>query len=320
MGITAQKMMISPIKKLQDNLDCLPGKIVGGLGSVVRGLLEDALSNVVNNGDCVTEQFAGSLLNNINDQISSSLKAPLGGVSKILSAGTSVKSILGGSSNSFKSPGNLLDCNQSDSNCVGQGGGKKWTVGMGPGMQFDMSQVYDNVTKNANQDSIKPAGSSAFSNPDCAKPSFCAPPSVNIFGGGGIDASGRAILGDFVDDVPESADTARTASIIGVELDNPGLGYFDAPPIVTFQDPCGSGYGAIARADEIKWIHGNNDCFNATTREALQANYTFVILRNPFKRLLSFFLDKLCHPQKPELSDRSCEYAQKIFSFNTVIF
>ena len=28
--------------------------------------LEDALSNVVNTGDCVTEQFAGSLLNSIN--------------------------------------------------------------------------------------------------------------------------------------------------------------------------------------------------------------------------------------------------------------
>ena len=247
-GIAAQKMMINPIKKLQDNLDCLPGKIVGGLGGVVRGLLEDALSNVVNNGDCVTEQFAGSLLNNINDQISSALKAPLGGVSKILSAGTSVKGILGGASNAFQSAGNLLDCNQSDSNCVGQGGNKKWTVGMGPGMQFDISQVYNNVTKNANKDSIKPAGSSAFSNPDCAKPSFCAPPSVNIFGGGGLNASGKAILGNFVDDDPESADTARTASIIGVELDNPGLGYFDAPPIVTFQDPCGSGYGAIARA------------------------------------------------------------------------
>ena len=243
-GIAAQKMMVNPVKKLQDNLDCLPGKIVGGLGNTIRGLLEDALSKVVNTGDCVTEQFAGSLLNTINDKISADLSAPLGGVSKILSAGTSVKSILGSSSDMFKAAGSLLDCNQSDSNCVAQGGNKKWTVGMGPGMQFDMSQVYNNVTKNAN----KPVGSPAFSNPDCAEPSFCAPPSVNIFGGGGLDASGKAILGNFVDDNPESADSARTASIIGVELDNPGLGYFDAPPIVTFQDPCGSGYGAIARA------------------------------------------------------------------------
>ncbi len=242
-GIAAQKMMIGPVKKLQDNLDCLPGKIINGLGGTIRGLLEDALSKVVNTGDCVTEQFAGSLLNTINDKISADLSAPLGGVSKILSAGTSVKSILGSSSDMFRAAGSLLDCNQSDSNCVGQGGNKKWTVGMGPGMQFSMSQ-FDNVLKNAN----KPVGSPAFSNPDCAEPSFCGPPNVNIFGGSGLDASGKAILGKFVDDNPESADSARTASIIGVELDNSGLGYFDAPPVVTFTDPCGSGYGAIARA------------------------------------------------------------------------
>ena len=72
--------------------------------------------------------------------------------------------------------------------------------------------------------------------------------------------------------------------------------------------------GAITHIDEIKWIHTNNDSFNATTREALQANYTFVILRNPFKRLMSFFLDKLCHPQKNE-SDKSYEHASKIFNF-----
>jgi len=239
-GIAAQKMMINPIKKLQDNLDCLPGKIVGGLGNAIRGLLEDALSKVVNNGDCVTEQFAGSLLNTINDKISADLSAPLGGVSKILSAGTSVKSILSSSSDIFRSAGSLLDCNQSDSNCVGQGGNKKWTVGVGPGMQFSMSQL-DNVFKNSSQQS-------GISNPGCAEPSFCAPPTVNIFGGGGLYASGKAILGKFVDDNPESVDSARTASIIGVELDNPGLGYFDAPPIVTFTDPCGNGYGAIARA------------------------------------------------------------------------
>ena len=242
-GIAAQKMMINPVKKLQDNLDCLPGKIINGLGGTIRGLLEDALSKVVNTGDCVTEQFAGSLLNTINDKISADLSAPLAGVSKILSAGTSVKSILGASSDVFRAAGSLLDCNQNDSNCVAQGGNKKWTVGMGPGMQFSLSQL-DNVLKNAN----KPVGSEAFSNPGCAEPSFCGPPTVNIFGGSGLDASGKAILGKFVDDNPESADSARTASIIGVELDNPGLGYFDAPPVVTFTDPCGSGYGAIARA------------------------------------------------------------------------
>ena len=73
--------------------------------------------------------------------------------------------------------------------------------------------------------------------------------------------------------------------------------------------------GAISSIDEIEWIHRNNDCFNANTKEALQADYTFIILRNPFKRLLSFFLDKLCHPQD-EQTEGSYQHAQETFSFS----
>ena len=73
--------------------------------------------------------------------------------------------------------------------------------------------------------------------------------------------------------------------------------------------------GAISSVDEIEWIHRNNDCFNANTKESLQADYTFIILRNPFKRLLSFFLDKLCHPQE-EQTEGSYQHAQETFSFS----
>ena len=73
--------------------------------------------------------------------------------------------------------------------------------------------------------------------------------------------------------------------------------------------------GAISNIDEIEWMHRNNDCFNATTKESLQANYTFIILRNPFKRLLSFFLDKLCHSPE-EKSEGSYLHAQETFNFS----
>ena len=72
--------------------------------------------------------------------------------------------------------------------------------------------------------------------------------------------------------------------------------------------------GAISNIEEIEWIHRNNDCFNASTKEALQADYTFIILRNPFKRLLSFFLDKLCHLQQDQ-SEGSYNHAQEVFHF-----
>ena len=74
--------------------------------------------------------------------------------------------------------------------------------------------------------------------------------------------------------------------------------------------------GAITNPEEIEWIHRNNDSFNASTKEALQAEYTFVVLRNPFKRLLSFFLDKLCHPQQIE-SEGSYQHAHDTFKFNS---
>ena len=74
--------------------------------------------------------------------------------------------------------------------------------------------------------------------------------------------------------------------------------------------------GAIASIDEIKWIHANNDCFVASTKEILEAKFTFVILRNPFKRLLSFFLDKLCHADDSQ-SDISYQIAKDVFEFDS---
>ena len=73
--------------------------------------------------------------------------------------------------------------------------------------------------------------------------------------------------------------------------------------------------GAITNINEIEWIHRNNDCFNTSTKEALEASYTFVILRNPFRRLLSFYLDKLCHSQEDQ-TEGSYQHAKQVFDFH----
>lgn len=44
--------------------------------------------------------------------------------------------------------------------------------------------------------------------------------------------------------------------------------------------------------DRINWIHNNTYTFSAQIRELLRADYTFTILRCPFSRLASLFLDK----------------------------
>ncbi len=45
-----------------------------------------------------------------------------------------------------------------------------------------------------------------------------------------------------------SRNVTRTASIIGVELTDPGSKYFYKEPLISFSDSCGLGYGAVARA------------------------------------------------------------------------
>ena len=67
--------------------------------------------------------------------------------------------------------------------------------------------------------------------------------------------------------------------------------------------------GAISGIEEIDWIHKNNLSFTASNKELLDAKYTFTILRNPFKRLLSFYCDKICNSSKNS-NDSSYETAQ----------
>ena len=51
--------------------------------------------------------------------------------------------------------------------------------------------------------------------------------------------------------------------------------------------------GCIEEASEINWIHQNNATFAADLEALICAHYTFVILRDPFARLASCFLDKI---------------------------
>jgi len=51
--------------------------------------------------------------------------------------------------------------------------------------------------------------------------------------------------------------------------------------------------GCIDNIADYNWIHCNNDTFKADLASLIQAKYTFVILRCPFARLASAYLDKI---------------------------
>ncbi|MBN2016834.1 MAG: sulfotransferase family 2 domain-containing protein [Candidatus Cloacimonetes bacterium] len=50
--------------------------------------------------------------------------------------------------------------------------------------------------------------------------------------------------------------------------------------------------GAIKDKKDFNWIHNNNGAFSADMRDLVQCKYAFTILRDPFSRLVSVFLDK----------------------------
>ena len=50
--------------------------------------------------------------------------------------------------------------------------------------------------------------------------------------------------------------------------------------------------GFLEDINDIEWIHSNNSTFISTQREVALAKYTFVVLRCPFRRVASVFLDK----------------------------
>lgn len=51
--------------------------------------------------------------------------------------------------------------------------------------------------------------------------------------------------------------------------------------------------GCIRDKSEFNWIHSNNPTFVATLPELVKARYTFTVLRCPFSRLVSVYLDKI---------------------------
>ena len=57
--------------------------------------------------------------------------------------------------------------------------------------------------------------------------------------------------------------------------------------------------GCIRDESEHGWIHANNSTFAARLEDLITADYTFVVLRDPFIRIASCFLDKILQKHPP---------------------
>ena len=279
-GLAAQQAMAIPIKFLQDQLPCIVNSILGKIGNTVESLLGSIVDNVTNFVQCVADQTIGVLANDIIGQAADGLSAALGGLDKIMqfinsfeNPGAFVENLMRNTIGGLLGLIGVAGCNdEKEKDAMGP---CKTILGVGPAFNdpTDLRGIIDNAniakaaTNIANvagldfegvqdvAEGVKSVvGAFDIFNPDSKKPGFasdiggcytgppqlCKPPTINIFGGGGDGAAAAPLFG-----FPDFG--TGTASIIDIELTNPGNGY-TYPPFVQVVDSCNQGYGAIARA------------------------------------------------------------------------
>jgi hypothetical protein len=260
-GAEAQKATIEPVKQLQKLIPCLISSIIKSLGSLISDMVCALLKNVANFVSCVIDQFLGGLLNGIIDLIIAGMSTVLGVLSLLLSfSNFNLEETIRKLAEGLLGISLSLNCGEEETDP----GVEKWTIGSGPtqSLPFDINNILslannakslvDTVTENPLSPLESIIGPLDFLSPNISVPDFnsvlsncfggvptvCNPPSINIFGGGGIGASALPIFGSI---------GGGTGSIIGAILTSGGSGY-TYPPFVSITDNCRKGYGAVAES------------------------------------------------------------------------
>jgi len=246
-GVAAQQAMVLPVKLLEESFGCVMGSVINGLKSVVSEILSSVVNNVDRFVSCAADQFAGSLLNKVIGVLENLMEGPLQGVETLLKfiENFDLGNILREGIGMLSEFGIGFGCNQDLSNFKGLV--NEWTAGGGPSgsvstLASSMANTYQSVQNIAN---IVNSGVDIGSVQQCFTDAlqFASPPIINIFGGRGSGATAIPIFGNLVTG-PEGN---VTASVIGVQLTNPGSGY-EFPPFIEIIDDNDQGYGAVARS------------------------------------------------------------------------
>ena len=279
-----QSALIGPTNKLFDGLGCLTSKVVGAMSGVISDMLTSMTKNMLNAPTCATQQFVGALTNKIADTMSSKISPLLAPIQSILSpigAKFPIKDKIMGGIDFMSKVGGLFKCElpekQTSSFKYTIDGLLKKDLGAGEHNSLMSGAMNAAATTNSFLDKVQGglskfeqaygkwsifgskvdsggAHESAFTGGNCytGNQFACGPADIDFFGGnGGSGAKGNVILGNFItkfdkDDIYGSL--KKTASIIGVEITDPGSGY-SSPPLVSFGDRCDQGYGAYGKAN-----------------------------------------------------------------------
>jgi len=234
------------VQQIINQILCKFTEILDGLVDFVSNFLSELVGKVVNIPLCAAEQFANALINNLAAKIDNAL-APIidgigdliGGVGKVAgSVFSAIDRILAFESFLCLRPkcSEVIEINLNPATNVPFKTAKDNFAGF---IEVpSSSEVEDSVGQWISDFSI--FGEKISDSPDSGlacdtDPYRCGPPTIEIFGGGGIGAAGSAIVD-------------HLGHLIGVNLDNGGEGY-TTPPFVAIIDACDHGQGASAYSE-----------------------------------------------------------------------
>ena len=244
-GVAAQEAMVMPVKALEEAFGCIAGEAIEIMKDLVFDILDSTVGNVERFVSCAADQFAGTLLNSIIGVLETLFDGPLSAVANLLQffSDFNVGNLLREGIGILSEFAVGLACNQSMDNYRGLV--NEWTVGGGPSgsvstLATSLVGNYSNIrditnTINSGVEALTECFTDALQ--------FASPPTIDIFGGRGSGATAIPIFGNLV----TNPDGNVTASVIGVQLTNPGSGY-TYPPFIQIADDADQGYGAVARA------------------------------------------------------------------------
>jgi hypothetical protein len=245
----AKNLKNTIIGQIIDNVLCAFKGIIGNLGSLVGDFLFELVGKVVNAPLCAVQQFTNGLINNVVALVDDALGPVLDGINDLLSgvgkiAGSifeAIDFILGFEAYLCQKP----NCPEIKAAKLGP-----WSNNPSKPFGSGFSNFLDNAEKNLSQEGIQGwvDGLSIFGGtlgdlsdaPDApfpcdTNPFQCGPPSIEIFGGGGIGAVGKAVVNEL-------------GQIYGINIENGGAGY-SRPPFVSIVDACDNGNYASAYAE-----------------------------------------------------------------------
>ena len=246
------------VKQIIDTIFCKFNEIINGLVNLVSSFLTELIGGMINAPFCAARQFANSLLNNVANRLDRALKPIFDQINSIVSgvgsiAGSVFQAIdyILGFENFLCSSG--PECPETKDFAAAIWGGPQEQaadkfqnfldgLNLSSGETSELLNQFDRWVGDfpifkGEGNAISPFVSTLGDQLDsqCDSGVYrCGPPKVEIFGGGGVGAAGKAIVN-------------QLGQIVGVDLTYPGTGY-QSPPLITFMDNCGSGSNASAYA------------------------------------------------------------------------